>query len=195
MYHHLRGRLVEKNPTYVVLECGGVGYVVHISLTTFSKLPEEESCLLYTSYIVREDAQILFGFAEKSEREIFQMLITVSGVGANTARLILSSLTPKEVVSAITSENVALLQSVKGIGAKSAQRIIIDLKGKVLKTAIGEEDKGAIKVDIGVRNEAVQALEVLGFNRNQVDKVVSKLLSVDAEMTVENIIKQALNQL
>lgn len=195
MYHHLRGRLVEKNPTYVVLECGGVGYMLHISLTTFSNLPEEESCLLYTSYIVREDAQILFGFTEKSEREIFEMLITVSGVGANTARLILSSLTPREVVSAITSENVGVLQSVKGIGAKSAQRIIIDLKGKVLKTSIGEEDTGEIKVDIGVRNEAVQALEVLGFNRNQIDKVVSKLINVDAEMTVENIIKQALNQL
>lgn len=195
MYHHLRGRLVEKNPTYVVLECGGVGYMVHISLTTFSKLPQDESCMLYTSYIVREDAQILFGFADKSEREIFELLITVSGVGANTARLILSSLNPSEVVNGITSENVALLQSVKGIGAKSAQRIIIDLKGKVLKTAVAEGEKDVIKVDVSVRNEATQALEVLGFSRNQIDKVVSKLLNTDAEMTVEKIIKQALNQL
>jgi Holliday junction DNA helicase RuvA len=195
MYHHLRGRLVEKNPTYVVVECGGVGYMVHISLTTYSGLPEEENCMLYTSYIVREDAQLLYGFGTKKEREIFELLISVSGVGANTARLILSSLTPTEVIEAISSENVALLQSVKGIGAKSAQRIIIDLKGKVLKTLGGEETETLKKDVSSVRNEASQALEVLGFNRSRIDKIVSKLLSSNAELSVEEIIKQALNQL
>ncbi|MCT4624799.1 MAG: Holliday junction branch migration protein RuvA [Schleiferiaceae bacterium] len=195
MYHHLRGRLVEKNPTYVVVECGGVGYMVHISLTTYSGLPEEENCMLYTSFIVREDAQLLYGFGTKKEREIFELLISVSGVGANTARLILSSLTPTEVIEAISSENVALLQSVKGIGAKSAQRIIIDLKGKVLKTLGGEETETLKKDVSSVRNEASQALEVLGFNRSRIDKIVSKLLSSNAELSVEEIIKQALNQL
>ena len=195
MYHHLRGRLVEKNPTYVVLECEGVGYMVHISLTTYSSLPESESCMLYTAYIVREDAQVLYGFAEKKEREIFNFLISVSGVGANTARLILSSLSPNEVVDAIMSDNVALLQSVKGIGAKSAQRIIIDLKGKVVRTLSTDEANEFKKEVSGVRIEAIQALEVLGFNRNRIDKVVSKLISSNAELSVEDIIKQALNQL
>jgi len=195
MYHHLRGRLIEKNPTFVVVECGGVGYLVNISLTTYSKISEEESCFLYTSYIVREDAQVLYGFADKKEREVFEYLISVSGVGANTARLILSSLSPQEVVDAILTDNVTLLQSVKGIGAKTAQRTIIDLKGKMAKAFTGTDYDDAKKALPSVRIEAVRALEVLGFNRNVIDKTVSKLLNQEPDLTLEEIIKKALNLL
>lgn len=194
MYNHLRGRLIEKNPTYVVIECGGVGYMVHISLTTYSQLGDDESCFLYTSYIVREDAQLLYGFKTKKEREVFELLISVSGVGANTGRLILSSLNQEEVVNAILSENVALLQSVKGIGAKSAQRIIIDLKGKMTKVGMGDAVE-VQKVDQQNRVEAVSALEVLGFNKSTIDKAVNKILMTTPDASVEEIIKQALNQL
>ena len=194
MYYHLRGRLVEKNPTYVIVECGGVGYKVNISLTTFSLITDNESCFLYTTFIVREDSQTLYGFKTKKEKEVFNMLISVSGVGANTARLILSSLNDGEVIDAILSENVALLQSVKGIGAKTAQRTIIDLKGKISKA--GFEDTGsATSIDSGKRNEAVQALEVLGFNKNAIEKTVNKIYLSDPNASVEQVIKKALNQL
>lgn len=195
MYHHLRGRLIEKNPTFVVVECGGVGYLVNISLTTYSQISKEESCFLYTSYIVREDAQVLYGFADKREREVFELLISVSGVGANTARLILSSLSPQEVIDAILTDNVMLLQSVKGIGAKTAQRTIIDLKGKMAKSFSSSEDESIKKLSTSVRIEAVRALEVLGFSRNAIDKTVSKLLSQEPDLTLEEIIKKALNLL
>ncbi len=195
MYHHLRGRLIEKNPTYVVVECGGVGYIVNISLTTFSQISEKESCFLYTSYIVREDAQVLYGFADKREREVFEHLISVSGVGANTARLILSSLTPPEVINAILTDNVSLLQSVKGIGAKTAQRTIIDLKGKMAKAFSTTEDEGVKKASTGVRIEAIRALEVLGFSRNAIDKTVSKILNQEPDLSLEDLIKKALNLL
>lgn len=194
MYYHLRGRLVEKNPTYVVIECGGVGYLVNISLTTFSQIGHQEECKLFTSFIVREDAQTLYGFASLKEKEVFEHLISVSGVGANTARLILSSLTENEVVNAILSDNVSLLQSVKGIGAKSAQRIIIDLKGKMAKVGLMEE----VAMNVGsveARDEAIQALEVLGFNKNVVSKTINKVLATDPDMDVEDLIKQALNHL
>ena len=131
MYHHLRGKLVEKNPTYLVVECDGVGYYVNISLTTYSHIGDDENVMVYTHLAVREDAMTLYGFAQPTEREIFRLLIGVSGVGANTARMILSSLLPGEVENAIRSENIALLKGVKGIGAKTAQRIVVDLKDKV----------------------------------------------------------------
>ena len=194
MYYHLRGRLVEKNPTYVVIECGGVGYLVNISLTTFSQIGDQEECKLFTSFIVREDAQTLYGFATLKEKEVFEQLISVSGVGANTARLILSSLSETEVINAILSENVSLLQSVKGIGAKSAQRIIIDLKGKMAKVGLMEESAMNV-VSPGVREEAIQALEVLGFNKNAVGKMVNKVLTAEPDLEVEDIIKKALNHL
>ena len=130
MIAHLRGKLVEKNPTDIIVECGGVGYFLNISLHTFSQITSEENIFIYTYMQVREDAHTLFGFMQKSEREIFKKLISVSGIGASTARTMLSSLTPAQVVEAITHEEVDIIKSVKGIGAKTAQRVIIDLKDK-----------------------------------------------------------------
>ncbi|MDX5326360.1 MAG: Holliday junction branch migration protein RuvA [Bacteroidota bacterium] len=194
MYHHLQGRLVEKNPTYAVIECGGVGYLVNISLNTFSRLPQDESVRLFTHLIVREDDLILFGFADPREREVFKLLLSVSGVGANTARLILSSLTPEEVEAAIVTENISLLQSVKGIGAKSAQRIILDLKDKISKTHALPSGVPSESV-VSARHEAASALEVLGFSKPAIEKVLSKLLSQDPSAGVEELIKNALKNL
>lgn len=191
MYHHLRGRLVEKSPTFVVIECAGVGYHVHISLSTYAELGSDENVLLYTHLAIREDAHTLYGFAKKEEREIFRQLIGVSGVGASTARMILSSLQPEEVESAIRSENIGLLKGVKGIGAKTAQRIVVDLKDKV-GLHLDSSSIAAVKSN---REEAVAALEVLGFSRVSVDKVVSAHLKEDANASVESIIKNALQKL
>lgn len=193
MIHHLKGQLIEKNPTYVVIECNGVGYTVNISLHTFSLIPESEAVNLYTHLQVKEDSHTLYGFAEKSEREIFRLLISVSGVGTNTARMMLSSLQPREVTEAIASENVPVIQSVKGIGAKTAQRIILDLKDKVLKV-LGD-DEIFVSQSNSNREEALSALEILGYNRRQAGKVVEKILKDDPESTVESIIKLALKKL
>jgi len=133
MITHIQGKLVEKNPTDVVIETAGVGYLLHVSLNTFSQIPDSENLKLYTHLQVKEDSHTLFGFVEKSEREIFRLLISVSGIGASTARTMLSALTPKQVREAIASADVATIQSIKGIGAKTAQRVIIDLKDKILK--------------------------------------------------------------
>ncbi len=191
MYNHLRGRLIEKNPTYVVIECNGVGYYVNISLSTYEHIGSEEGVMLYTHLAVREDALTLYGFAGEGEREIFRQLISVSGVGANTARMILSSLQPQEVEMAIRSENIALLKGVKGIGAKTAQRIIVDLKDKVGMTA----DAGTAVAPSSSKDEAVAALEVLGFSRKSIEKVVSTYLDSEPDAPVENIIKNALQKL
>jgi len=193
MIHHLKGQLIEKNPTYVVIECNGVGYTVNISLHTFSLIPESEAVNLYTHLQVKEDSHTLYGFAEKSEREIFRLLISVSGVGTNTARVMLSSLQPREVTEAIASGNVPVIQSVKGIGAKTAQRIILDLKDKVLKV-LGD-DEIFVSQSNSNREEALSALEILGYNRRQAGKVVDKILKDDPESTVESIIKLALKKL
>lgn len=191
MYHHLRGRLVEKSPTYVVIECGGVGYHVHISLSTYSEIGADENILLYTHLAVREDAHVLYGFVRVEEREIFRQLISVSGVGANTARMILSSLQPEEVETAIRSENIALLKGVKGIGAKTAQRIVVDLKDKV---GLHLDGSSISKLSSG-REEAAAALEVLGFNRNSVEKVLNAHLKEEPNASVELLIKNALQKL
>ncbi|WP_418499102.1 Holliday junction branch migration protein RuvA [Flagellimonas sp.] len=193
MINHLRGRLVEKNPTYVVVECNGVGYFLNVSLHTFSLLKDEENIHLYTHLLVKEDSHTLFGFVEKSEREIFRLLISVSGVGSSTARTMLSSLSPTDVRDAIASGDVASIQAVKGIGAKTAQRVILDLKDKILKVLdMGEVSTGSNNTN---KEEALSALEVLGFARRQSEKVVEKVLSQDASLSVENIIKQALKNL
>ncbi|WP_418501068.1 Holliday junction branch migration protein RuvA [Flagellimonas sp.] len=193
MINHLRGRLVEKNPTYVVVECNGVGYFLNISLHTFSLLKDKENIHLYTHLLVKEDSHTLFGFVEKSEREIFRLLISVSGVGSSTARTMLSSLSPTDVRDAIASGDVASIQAVKGIGAKTAQRVILDLKDKILKVLdMGEVSTGSNNTN---KEEALSALEVLGFARRQSEKVVEKVLSQDASLSVENIIKQALKNL
>ncbi|CAL65169.1 Holliday junction branch migration protein RuvA [Christiangramia forsetii] len=193
MIHHLKGQLIEKNPTYVVIECNGIGYYINISLHTFSLIPDSEAVSVYTHLQVKEDSHTLYGFAEKSEREIFRLLISVSGVGTSTARMMLSSLQPREVTEAIASEDVATIQSVKGIGAKTAQRVILDLKDKVLKV-LGDDEVFVSQSNTN-KEEALSALEILGYNRRQAGKVVEKILKEDPESTVESIIKMALKKL
>lgn len=193
MITHLRGKLVEKNPTYVIIECNGVGYFLNISLHTFSLLGDEENIQLYTHLLIKEDSHTLFGFVERSEREIFRLLISVSGVGSSIARTMLSSLSPTEVRDAIANGDVPSIQGVKGIGAKTAQRVILDLKDKILKVY----DMGEVSLPSNntSKEEALSALEVLGFTRKQSEKVVDKVLSGDPSLSVENIIKQALKNL
>ncbi|CAA0147410.1 Holliday junction branch migration protein RuvA [Tenacibaculum maritimum] len=193
MITQIRGRLVEKNPTYAVVDCNGVGYLVHISLNTFSKLPENENVQLYTHLSIREDAHTLYGFFDKTEREVFKLLVSVSGVGPSIARTMLSSMTSKEVQQAIASESVSVIQSVKGIGAKTAQRVIVDLKDKILKTF--ELDEVSVVENNTNKEEALSALEVLGFARKQADKVVTNILKEMPEASVELLIKQALKKL
>jgi len=193
MIHHLKGQLIEKNPTYVVIECHGIGYMVNISLHTFSLIAESEAISLYTYLQVKEDAHTLYGFMEKSEREIFKLLISVSGVGTSTARIMLSSLQPKEVINAIATGDVPVIQSVKGIGAKTAQRVILDLKDKVLK--VMGEDEELLTPNNTNKEEALSALEILGYNRRQAGKVVEKISKDDPNSTVESIIKMALKKL
>ena len=193
MITQVRGRLVEKSPTEVVVDCNGVGYLLHISLNTFSSLPESENVVLYTHLSVREDAHTLFGFINKTEREIFKLLISVSGVGPSIARTMLSSMTSEEIQNAIATENVALIQSVKGIGIKTAQRVIVDLKDKILKTF--DIDELSINSSNTNKDEALSALDVLGFNRKQSEKVVSAVLKENQEASVEQIIKSALKNL
>ncbi len=193
MISHLRGRLVEKNPTEVVIECNGVGYLVHISLHTYSQIGPEEQLMLYTHFLVREDAQTLYGFVHPSERAVFRLLISVSGVGASTARTMLSSLTPSEIRDAIVAEDVATIQGVKGIGAKTAQRVILDLRDKVLKV-LDLDEIPAISSNTH-KDEALSALEVLGFNKKQSEKVVEKILKDTPDAAVEDIIKSALKNL
>lgn len=193
MITQIRGRLVEKNPTYVVVDCSGVGYLLHISLQTFSSITDEEAIRLYTHLSIREDAHTLYGFHTKMEREVFKLLISVSGVGPSIARTMLSSMTSEEIQNAIASENVALIQSVKGIGAKTAQRVIVDLRDKILKTF--DIDEVSVNTNNTNKEEALSALEVLGFNRKQSEKVVGTILKESPEATVELLIKKALKSL
>ena len=193
MITHLRGKLVEKNPTFLVIECNGVGYFVNISLHTLSKVSDAENIQLYTHLQVKEDSHTLFGFAEKSEREIFRLLISVSGIGPSIARTMLSSLSPAQVRDAIAGGDVATIQSVKGIGAKTAQRVILDLKDKVLK--IYDIDEVSTSSNNTNKEEALSALEVLGFARKQAEKTVDAVVSKDPTLSVENIIKLALKNL
>ena len=193
MIHHLKGKLVEKNPTYVVIESNGVGYFLNISLHTFSLLPSDENITLYTHLQVKEDSHTLFGFSDKSEREIFRLLLSVSGIGASTARTMLSSLDPIQVRDAIASGDVATIQGIKGIGAKTAQRVILDLKDKILK--VYDIDEVSLKSNNTTKEEALSALEVLGYSRRQSGKVVERILSQDSSLSVEGIIKSALKNL
>ena len=193
MITHISGKLVEKSPTSVVVDCNGIGYFIHISLHTFSQLMDDEHIKILTHFQVKEDAQQLYGFATSSEREIFRLLISVSGIGTNTARTMLSSLTPKQVREGIASEDVALIQSVKGIGLKTAQRVIIDLKDKVLK--IYDIDDSIQTSNNTNKDEALSALEVLGFAKKQSERVVVKIVSQTPDASVELIIKEALKNL
>ena len=194
MITQLQGKLVEKNPTNVVIDCNGVGYFVNISLNTYAALPEGEVIKLYTYLQIKEDAHTLYGFLTKAEREVFILLISVSGVGAGTARTMLSSLTAARVRNAIVNGEVATIQSVKGIGAKTAQRVVLDLKDKMLK--LQDFADAPISAVSTHKEEALAALEVLGFVRKQAEKVVDKIVQVAPEsLSVEDIIKQALKSL
>ncbi|MBD3863982.1 MAG: Holliday junction DNA helicase RuvA [Olleya marilimosa] len=193
MITHIQGKLVEKNPTDVVIDCNGVGYKLNISLHTYSQIPDQENLKLYTHLQIREDAHTLYGFASTSERELFRLLISVSGIGANTARTMLSSLTPKQIREGIAVDDVALIQSIKGIGVKTAQRVIIDLKDKILK--IYDIDEVSVTQSNTNKDEALSALEVLGFAKKQAEKVLDKIVKDQPEANVETIIKLALKNL
>ncbi|MEW5674819.1 Holliday junction branch migration protein RuvA [Flavobacterium enshiense] len=193
MIAHIQGKLVEKTPTEVVIDCNGVGYQINISLHTFSLLPDAENLKLFTFLQIKEDAHTLFGFVEKAERELFKLLLSVSGVGASTARTMLSSIAPQGIIQAIASGDVGTIQSIKGIGAKTAQRIILDLKDKVLKI-YNLEEVSVAQYNTG-KDEALSALEVLGFARKSAEKVVDKIVKEDPNASVETIIKQALKNL
>ncbi len=193
MIAHIQGKLVEKNPTEVVIDCGGVGYHINISLHTYSLLPNTDQIKLFTYLQIKEDAHTLFGFFEKSEREIFKMLLSVSGIGASIARTMLSSLEPKQIIQAIASGDVGTVQSIKGIGIKTAQRVILDLQDKVLK--LYDLDEVSMVLNNTNRDEALSALEVLGFVRKSSEKVVEKIIKEDPDATVESIIKKALKSL
>lgn len=193
MITHVNGKLIEKNPTYVIIEANGIGYWLNISLNTFTQIPESESLLLYTHLSVKEDSHTLYGFISKIEREIFRLLISVSGVGPSIARTMLSSMTTDEIQQAIAAGNVGIIQSVKGIGLKTAQRVVVDLKDKISKTYLVDE------VSVAENNtnkiEALSALEVLGFAKKQSEKVVDKILLEEGNLSVEILIKKALKNL
>lgn len=193
MITHIQGKLTDKNLTHVVIECNGVGYMLNISLHTYSQISDNENLKLFTHLQVKEDAHTLYGFSSLAEREIFRLLISVSGIGSNIARTMLSSLSPKQVRDGIATSDVALIQSVKGIGAKTAQRVILDLKDKVLK--IYDIDEVSVIKDNTSREEALSALEVLGFVKKQAERVVDKIVRTQPEADVETIIKQALKNL
>jgi len=193
MIYHLKGQLIEKNPTHVVIDCNGVGYFVHISLHTFSLLKNSEAIHLYTHLQVKEDSHSLYGFMEKSERELFRLLISVSGVGSSTARTMLSSLEPKQIMEAIASGDAATIQKIKGIGTKTAQRVILDLKDKILK--VFGVDEIFVSQNNTNREEALSALETLGFLRKPAEKVVDRIMKETTDPTVETIIKLSLKNL
>ena len=193
MIAHIQGRLVEKTPTDVVIDCNGVGYQLHISLHTYSLIPDSENIKLFTFLQIKEDAHTLFGFVEKSEREIFKLLLSVSGIGANIARTMLSSMEPKQILQAIASADLGTIQSIKGIGSKTAQRVILDLKEKVLK--VYDLDEVSMALNNTNKDEALSALEVLGFNKKLAERVVEKIVKEAPDASIESIIKQALKNL
>lgn len=193
MYEFIRGTISEISPANIVVETSGIGYFVIISLNTYSKLNGKKEVKLLLHQVVREDAQILYGFSDKGERDLFRNLISVNGVGANTAIMMLSSLNPAELIAAVTSEDVVVLKGVKGIGAKTAQRIIIDLKDKLGK--LSESNQISVFADNTIRNEALSALVMLGFVKRDTEKIVTKILQEQPESTVESVIKQALKRL
>ncbi|MCK5729796.1 MAG: Holliday junction branch migration protein RuvA [Draconibacterium sp.] len=193
MYEFIRGKIVELNPASIIIEAGGIGYFIKISLNTYTKLNGKKEGTILLHQVVREDAHILFGFSDKGERELFRNLVSVNGVGAITAIMMLSSLNQDELVSAVTTENVAVLKGVKGIGAKTAQRIIIDLKDKFGK--LPESGQISLSPDNTIRNESLSALVMLGFVKRDAEKIVSKIIQEQPKTTVESVIKQALKRL
>lgn len=193
MISHLSGKLVSKSPTSLVVECNGIGYEVNISLNTYSKIIDSEQIKIYTHLQVREDSHSIFGFFDELERSVFRLLISVSGIGANTARTMLSSMPPNKVIESIQSDNVVAIQSIKGIGAKTAQRVIIDLKDKVLNLI--DDNEFNVSPNNTQREEALSALSVLGYPIKQTQRIVDSLINAEPDMPVERIIKNALNKL
>ncbi len=196
MYEYISGSLTELSPTYVVVEAAGVGYYINISLQTFSAIEGAESVRLYVHFIVREDAQILYGFATRQERELFRLLISVSGVGGNTARMILSTYSTSELRNIISTANAVLLKNVKGLGLKTAQKIIVELSGKMVDLGLeAKAVKSAGEVDNEVFNETVAALVMLGFQKGASEKVVKALLKEDPNIQVEDAVRLALRRM
>lgn len=193
MITQIEGNIIEKTPTYVIIDCMGVGYQAHISLNTFSKIPSSGKCKLFTLLIIREDAHLLYGFADKHERHLFELLTSVSGVGASTARMILSSLNPSELEQVIASGNVVTLKSIKGIGEKSAQRIIVDLKDKISKEVVRADN--VLPFLNPLRDEALAALLALGFQKQAAEKAIDKSIKASSVSTVEELIKLSLKNL
>lgn len=193
MYEFIRGIIVERNPAHIVIEAGGIGYFINISLNTYSKFNQKKEGLIYLHQIIRDDAHVFYGFADKSERDLFRNLISVNGVGSNTAIMMLSSLNPDEIAVAVTTENVAVLKAVKGIGIKTAQRIIIDLKDKLGK--LYDTDQIFHSPNNTILNESLSALVMLGFVKRDAEKVVAKILQEQPQTTVEGVIKLALKRL
>lgn len=194
MYSFISGKVAEKNPAYVVVDNHGVGYLINITLNTFTAIGEQSEVKLYVHLAIREDAHVLYGFYTEEERSLFLQLITVSGVGCNTARLILSSLSVRETVDAISNNNTKAIQNVKGIGAKTAQRIIVDLHDKIAKLNISDGEKTPVGYNT-LKEEALSALMVLGFNRTSIEKILDKLMSQMESPNVEQLIKEALRLL
>jgi Holliday junction DNA helicase RuvA len=194
MYAYIDGKLVFKSPSYVVIDAGGVGYHINISLNTYSLLGSAERCKLYTWLYVKEDAHSLYGFADEGERRLFLHLISISGIGPNTGRMMLSSITPEEIQTAIISGNVSLIQRIKGIGPKSAQRIILELQDKLRKE--GPDTLITVPLNKTVKDEALSALVMLGFARNTAEKVLEQEINKNkGELAVEQLIKYALKNL
>ena len=193
MITQLTGRLVEKTPTQLVIDCSGVGYAVHISLHTFSQIGKDENIKIYTHLQVREDAHTLFGFHTTIERSVFLLLISVSGIGASTARTMLSSLEPQQIQRAIVSEDLNTIKSVKGIGLKTAQRVLIELKDKMMN--LFEDEEIQIFGNNTIKDEALSALDVLGYSRKQSERIVDSIIQSNPDCSVEELIKEALNKL
>ncbi|MDG1053710.1 MAG: Holliday junction branch migration protein RuvA [Flavobacteriaceae bacterium] len=193
MITQLQGRLIEKNPTYVVIDCHGVGYEVNISLHTYGMIGSDENIRLYTHLQIREDAHTLYGFYQPMERSIFRLLISISGIGASIARTMLSSMTPTEIQQAIVHEDLAAIKAVKGIGLKTAQRVLIELKDKIQNVA-GMDEIPILKSNT-IKEETLSALEVLGYPRRQAEKVIDNIIQSAPDSSVEELIKQALNKL
>lgn len=193
MITQIIGRLVEKTPTQVVVDCNGVGYAVHISLNTYSQIGDQEKIKLFTHMQVREDSHTLFGFHSPVERSVFLLLISVSGIGASTARTMLSSLKPQQIRDAILSEDLNTIKSIKGIGLKTAQRVLIELKDKMMNLFDGEEIQ--FFGNNTIKDEALSALEVLGYSRKQSDSIINRIIQSSPDSSVEELIKEALNKL
>ena len=192
MFEYIRGIVTELNPAYTVIDCGGIGYMIHISVSTYSGLTAKAEQLVFIHEIIREDTHQLYGFTTKDEREIFRQLITVSGVGANTARMLLSSFAPQDLCTAITNGDINAIKSVKGIGIKTAQRLVVDLKDKLGKASA---DELLLLAPSANREEALSALVMLGFVKKEVEKVLDKITKDNKDLSVEDLVKKALKNL